>query len=88
MVCPTKDGKIVDGDGVSDKGRENRGGTGPGLDDLLVAALVHLFDSLQQLGSGEGARLDTSAHFLFPPYFALRRLTMNLSFLFFVLRVL
>ena len=45
---------VVDGDGVSDEGRENRGGTGPGLDDLLVAALVHLIDSLQQLGGGEG----------------------------------
>ena len=37
---------VVDGDGVSDEGREDRGGTAPGLDDLLVAALVHLIDSL------------------------------------------
>jgi hypothetical protein len=79
---------VMDSDGVADKGREDRGGTAPGLDDLLLAGLVHFIDPLQQLGSGKRAFLNTSAHYLFPPYFALRRLTMNLSVAFFFLRVL
>ena len=53
---------VMNSDGVSDEGREDGGRTGPGLDDLLGAGLVHLIDSLQQLGSGEGAFLNASAH--------------------------
>ena len=33
---------VVDGDGVADKVGENRGRAGPGLDDLLVVAVVEL----------------------------------------------
>jgi hypothetical protein len=79
---------VMDSDSVANERGENGGGTGPSLNDLLVASLIHFFDSLHQLGCYEGALLNASAHLTFPPYFALRRLTMNLSVRFLVLRVL
>ena len=79
---------VMDSDGVADKGRkivEER------LQVLMTFFSPALFISSTRFsssGSGKRAFLNTSAHYLFPPYFALRRLTMNLSVAFFFLRVL
>ena len=53
---------VVYGDRMAYHVREDGGGTRPGLDDLLVAGLVHLIDALQQLRRCEGAFLYASAH--------------------------
>jgi hypothetical protein len=50
-------------DGVANEGREDGGRTGPGLQNLLFAVLIHFVNPLQQLGSAKGAFLDASAHF-------------------------
>ena len=75
MVCPTKDGKIV----------EER-------DQVLRTCLLPLLFISSTLFSSSGAAKGPFLMLLlmdtFPPYFALRRLTMNLSVRFFVLRVL
>ena len=57
--------KDVDCDGVSYEGRENGSGTAPGLENLLLACLIHFIDSLQKLGSCEGAFLNASTHLTF-----------------------
>ena len=53
---------VVHRDGVTDKGREYRAGTAPGLEDLLLAGLVELVDALEQFRSGERPFLNASAH--------------------------
>ena len=58
---------VMHGKGVSDEGGEDGGGAAPGLQDLLLAGLIHFVDPLQQLGGAKGAFLDTSAHLLLPP---------------------
>ena len=55
---------VVDCDGVSYKGREDSSGTAPGLENLLLALLIHFVDSLQELGSCEGSFFNASAHLL------------------------
>ena len=55
---------VVDGDRVTDKGGEDRGAAAPGLENLLLTGLVHLFDSLDQLRGNKRAFFDASAHFL------------------------
>ena len=59
---------VMDGDGVTHELREDGGGAGPGLQDLLLASFVQLVDSLQQLRSHEGALLNASAHLLVSPF--------------------
>ena len=56
---------VVYCDGVSYEGRENGSGTAPGLENLLLACLIHFIDSLQKLGSCEGAFLNASTHLTF-----------------------
>ena len=53
---------VVDSDGVTDEGGENGGGSGPGLQDLLLTGLIQLLDPLQQLGGNKRTFFDTSAH--------------------------
>ena len=48
---------VMHRDGVADEFGEDGGGTGPGLENLLFAGLVQLFDALIQLGSYERALL-------------------------------
>ena len=80
---------VMHSEGVTDEGREDRRAAGPGLEDLFLAGFVQFIDSLEQLRSCEGAFLNASAHIsFFPPYLALRRLTIILSVGFFFLRVL
>src|SRR5699024_8034347 len=55
---------VVDSDGMTDKGGEDGGSSGPGLQDLLLACLVQLLNALIQLRSYERALFDTSAHFI------------------------
>jgi len=38
------------------------GRAGPGLDDLLLVALVHLLDAAEEPGLDEGALLDGTGH--------------------------
>ena len=46
---------VVDGDRVTDEGGEDGGAAAPGLQDLLLTGLVHLFDSLDQLRGNKRA---------------------------------
>ena len=55
---------VMDSDGVADEGGEDGGAAAPGLQDLLLTGLVHLFDSLDQLRGNKRAFFDASAHFL------------------------
>src|SRR5688572_17945170 len=57
---------VVDGDGMADERREDDGRTGPGLDDLLLVALVHVLDAAEESGLDEGALLDGTGHWLLP----------------------
>ena len=80
---------VVDGDRVTDEGGEDGGAAAPGLQDLLLTGLVHLFDSLDQLRGNKRAFFNASAHFYIASfYLSLRRLTMNLFVGFFFERVL
>src|SRR3990172_6030201 len=49
---------VVDGDGVPDEVREDDARPRPGLDDLLLAALVHLLDPTEESSLDEGAFLE------------------------------
>ena len=51
-----------------DKIRENHGRPAPGLDDLLLAGLVHSLDPFQQHGLYKGSLLQASAHRVFAPF--------------------
>ena len=55
---------VLDRDGVTDEGGEDRGAAAPGLEDLLLAGLVQFFDSLDKLRGNKRAFFDASAHFL------------------------
>ena len=79
---------VVNGDGVTHEIREDRGGTGPGLKNLLLVLLVHSADASEELLFDVITFFQTSTHYSLPPYFAFLRLTMNLSVLAFLLRVL
>src|SRR5829696_3124011 len=57
---------VVDGHRVPDERREDHGRARPGLDDLLLALLVHQLDAAEQPGLDERALLDGSGH-LSPP---------------------
>ena len=79
---------VMDSDRMTNEGGENGRRSGPGLQHFLIAVLVELFDALVELRSNKRAFLNASAHSSFPPYLLLRRLIMNLSVRFLVLRVL
>ena len=53
---------VVDSDGMADEGGEDGGAAAPGLQDLLLTGLVHLFDSLDQLRGNKRAFFNASAH--------------------------
>src|SRR5215207_1433128 len=53
---------VVDGDGVTDEGRKDHRRTGPGLDDLLLVAPVHLLDPPLEAELDERALLDGTGH--------------------------
>ena len=55
---------VMDSDGVSDESGENGGLTAPGLEDLLVAGLIHFFDPLYEFRCYKGALLNTSAQII------------------------
>ena len=81
---------VVDGDGVSDEIREDRGGAAPGLEDAFLAGFIHFLNPFEQHGLYERTLLYASTHKSESPfaYLPLRRLTMNLSERLCVLRVL
>jgi hypothetical protein len=79
---------VMDSDGVANESGEDGGAAAPGLEDLLLVLLVHCLDSLEELRGNIRAFLNRSAHITLPPYFSLRRLTMNLLVGFLPLRVL
>src|SRR5919106_4566195 len=58
---------VVDGDGVADERREDHRRTRPGLDDLLLVALVHILDPAEEAGLCERALLDGTGHRPLPP---------------------
>src|SRR6478735_2886509 len=62
---------VVHGDGVADERREDHRRTGPGLDDLLLVALVHLLDPAEEAGLDVRALLDRTGHRLLPPLLAM-----------------
>src|SRR5262245_31083409 len=49
---------VVDGNGVADERREDHRRARPGLDDLLLVALVHLLDPAEEAGLDERPFLD------------------------------
>jgi hypothetical protein len=53
---------VVDGEGVTDELGEDRGGTAPGLDDLLLAGSVHIFNVLHKSSLDERSFFNTSTH--------------------------
>jgi hypothetical protein len=55
---------VVDRDGVADERREDDRRARPGLDDLLLVALVHLLDAAEETGLDERALLDGTGHLL------------------------
>ena len=79
---------VMNSDGMTDKFREYGGRTGPCLQNLLLVLLVHRANTIKELCFNIRCFFQASAHFIFPPYFAFLRFTMNLSvraFLFLVL---
>ena len=54
---------VVDGEGVTDKVRENGGGAAPGFQDALLAGLIHLLDPFQQHRLHERTLLNASTHY-------------------------
>ena len=79
---------VVNGNGVAHEGGEDGRAPAPGLEDLLLVLRVHFLDPLQKLRGNIRAFFNGSAHIDLPPYFSLRRLTMNLLVGFLPLRVL
>src|SRR6266550_5973482 len=57
---------VVDGDGVPDHLRHDRGTARPRADDALVAAAVHLPDLLREVNVDERPLLDAPGHALAP----------------------
>ena len=53
---------VVHGEGVADKIGEDGGGAAPGLEDPLLAGLVHLLHPLQQHGLYKRSLLNASTH--------------------------
>ena len=71
---------VVHGDRVPDHLGEDRRGARPGLDHVLLAALVHLLDALHQALLDPRALLGRTSHLTLPPRFPRRRpRTMYLS---------
>src|SRR5699024_5744213 len=58
---------VVNGEGVADELREDGGGAAPGLDDALLAALVHGFDFLHQRRQDVRAFFGAARHSTLPP---------------------
>ena len=79
---------VVHRDRVADHLREDGRGARPGLDDLLLAGLVHRVDALEQTRLDERALLQASAHLrLSSSRYFLRRRMISRSDAFFLLRV-
>ena len=53
---------VVNGEGVPDKIRKNRGGAAPGFQDALLAGCIHFLDPFQQHGLYERTLLYASTH--------------------------
>ena len=64
---------VVDGDGVADERGEDDGRTRPGLDDLLLVALVHLLDPPLEAELDERPLLDRTGQGLLLPLLAVAR---------------
>ena len=55
---------VMNSDRVAYEGGEDRGASGPGLEDLLITGLVELFHALEQLGCYKRAFFNASAHLI------------------------
>ena len=54
---------VVNGKGVADKVGEDCGGAAPGLENLLLAVLIHLLNSFEQFRLHKGSFFNASAHY-------------------------
>lgn len=81
---------VMNSEGVADKFGKDCGAAAPGLENLLVAGLVHLHDSLEQFRLHERSFFNASAIISAPfsTYLPLRRFTISLSEAFLVFLVL
>src|SRR3954463_497285 len=68
---------VVDGDGVADEVGEDDRRAGPGLDDPLLVALVHLLDAAEEPRLDVRPLLDRTGHSLLLRYFRFRRRTIS-----------
>ena len=56
---------VMDGNGMAHEGGENGRGSGPGLENLLLAAVVELLNALEELRRNKRAFFNASRHVLF-----------------------